>query len=142
MAKNSSELHQRAAAKHAPVLSTAVDEADDGGERRLQTIHTIDPPGLATAAPPDVASFEPATGDKMAPKDKPASGAATADETPHVHEETDEARQARLDKQWKQLKVDVGNLPDIYTRLSKFKLTGSVCTAMDRKQPTGSQRST
>lgn len=126
MAKNSSELHQRAAAKRAPVLTAAVDEADEDVEQRLQT---IPPPGLA-AAPPDAVTFESAAGDKVVGKDKPARGvAATSDETPHVHEETDEAREARLDKQWKQLKVEVGDLPDVYARLSKFKLTGSVSSA-------------
>lgn len=143
MAKNSSELQQRAAAKQAPVLSATVDEADDGGDRQLRTVHTIKPPGLAaTAARPDVASFEPTTGDEVAAKAKLVSSAvAASDETPHVHEETEEAREARLDKQWKQLKVEVGDLPDVYAKLSKFKLTGDVCTATDRKPPTGSQRS-
>lgn len=90
----------------------------------------IPPPGHATVkAQPDVPTFDLATKLKAAVgKNDPASGAVgapgTSDETPHIHEETDEAREARLDKQWKQLKVDVGDLPDIYARLSKFKLTG------------------
>lgn len=139
MAKNSNELHQRAAAKRAPVLSTTVHEANDGVEQRLLRIPTVQPekippPGLA-ATPPNAANFKPSTGDEMTAKDDPASGAVSgkSNETPHVHEETDKAREARLDKQWKQLKVDVGDLPDVYARLSKFKLTGSECSATYRK---------
>lgn len=136
MAKNNSELHQRAVPKRTPVV-TAVDEGDDGVERRVQRIPTIEPPTIppparaAVKAPPTAPTFDLATKDVAAAgKSDPASGAAAAagksDETPHIHEETDEAREARLDKQWKQLKVDVGDLPDIYARLSKFKLTGKL----------------
>lgn len=140
MAKNSNELQQRAAANRAPVLPAAMDEADDGVEQRLQNIPSIQPktipPQRLGATPPDAADFKPAPKDEVAGKDDPASGAVVAvgrlDETPHVHEETDEAREARLDKQWKQLKVDVGDLPDVYARLSKFKLTGTVCRAKNK----------
>ncbi|CAI5658358.1 unnamed protein product [Oreochromis niloticus] len=52
----------------------------------------------------------------------------TPDEPPHVQVETEEERQARLDRQWKQLKVDRADLPDIYARLSKIKLTALVVT--------------
>lgn len=135
MAKNSSELHQRAVPKRTPVL-TAVDEGDDGVERQVQRIPTIEtqtvpPPGHATLeAQPDRPTFDLATKDVTAEgKNEPASGAGaaagTSDETPHIQEETDQEREARMDKQWKQLKVDVGDLPDIYARLSKFKLTGT-----------------
>lgn len=140
MAKNSNELHQRAAVKRAPVLSATAGEANDGVEQRLQRIptvqpETIPPPELA-ATPPDAANFKPATGDKLVGKDDTTSGAVArrSDETPHFHKETDEAREARLDKQWKQLKVDVGDLPDVYARLSKFKLTGTVCTATNKRE--------
>lgn len=137
VAKNNSELHQRAVPKRTAVV-TAVDEGDDGVERRVQRIPTIEPPtipppGHATVeAPPHAPTFDLATKDVAEGQGDPASGAVAAagksDETPHIHEETDEAREARLDKQWKQQKVDVGDLPDIYARLSKFKLTALVVT--------------
>uniref|UniRef100_A0A3Q3H079 Protoheme IX farnesyltransferase, mitochondrial n=1 Tax=Labrus bergylta TaxID=56723 RepID=A0A3Q3H079_9LABR len=60
--------------------------------------------------------------------DSVSSADLTSDETPHVHEETDEAREARLDKQWKMLKVDVADLPDVYAKLAKIKLTALVVT--------------
>uniref|UniRef100_A0A3B3WVD9 Protoheme IX farnesyltransferase, mitochondrial n=1 Tax=Poecilia mexicana TaxID=48701 RepID=A0A3B3WVD9_9TELE len=43
--------------------------------------------------------------------------------------ETEEAKQARLDRQWKPLKVDAGDLPDVYARLAKIKLTLVATTA-------------
>lgn len=48
------------------------------------------------------------------------------DETPHIQEETDLAKEARLERQWKQLKVELSDLPDIYSRLAKIKLTALV----------------
>uniref|UniRef100_A0A3Q0RM83 Protoheme IX farnesyltransferase, mitochondrial n=1 Tax=Amphilophus citrinellus TaxID=61819 RepID=A0A3Q0RM83_AMPCI len=54
--------------------------------------------------------------------------AGSPDEPPHVQVETEEEKQARLDRQWKQLKVDRADLPDIYARLSKIKLTALVVT--------------
>lgn len=129
VAKNNSELHQRAIPKQAPVL-TIVDERDDGVERQVQRIPTIDPVGADAVSQPDeaasqaqseISTLEATKGDAAAQNDP-----VVADETPHVHVETDEAREARLDKQWKQLKVDVAELPDIYARLAKIKLTGRV----------------
>ncbi|XP_039992007.1 protoheme IX farnesyltransferase, mitochondrial isoform X3 [Xiphias gladius] len=105
VAKNNSELHQRAIPKQEAVL-TIVDERDDGVERQVQRIPTIDPV---------VADAVPQSED-------------VTNETPHVQVETDEAREARLDRQWKQLKVDVTDLPDIYARLAKIKLTALVVT--------------
>lgn len=123
VAKNSSELHQRAAAKRLPVPAE-VDDHDDEVARRLRT---LPPPGPApaAAAPSAAAAFEAASS-SVAVMDAPASGGAAASgETPHVHEESEEAREARLDKQWKQLKLEVNDLPGVYARLSKIKLTGS-----------------
>jgi len=129
VAKNSSELHQRAAPKPSPAL-TAVDERDDSVERRAQRIPTIDPVVTDTVpqaedvpgkAQPGGSTSEPNADDAAAQKDS-----ASPDETPHVHEETDEARDARLDRQWKLLKVDVAELPDIYAKLAKINLTGNV----------------
>lgn len=47
-------------------------------------------------------------------------------EAPHVQVETAEAREARLDRQWRELKVDLADLPDVYARLAKIKLTALV----------------
>lgn len=131
VAKNNSELHQRAIPKQEAVL-TIVDERDDGVERQVQRIPTIDPV-VADAVPQseDVTSktkpeVKPTTEDVAVQKDSVSNTALISDETPHVQVETDEAREARLDRQWKQLKVDVTDLPDIYARLAKIKLTGKV----------------
>ncbi|XP_039992008.1 protoheme IX farnesyltransferase, mitochondrial isoform X4 [Xiphias gladius] len=133
VAKNNSELHQRAIPKQEAVL-TIVDERDDGVERQVQRIPTIDPV-VADAVPQseDVTSktkpeVKPTTEDVAVQKDSVSNTALISDETPHVQVETDEAREARLDRQWKQLKVDVTDLPDIYARLAKIKLTALVVT--------------
>uniref|UniRef100_A0A3B3UTP1 Protoheme IX farnesyltransferase, mitochondrial n=1 Tax=Poecilia latipinna TaxID=48699 RepID=A0A3B3UTP1_9TELE len=62
---------------------------------------------------------------------KPAvdfSSTRSPNEPPHVQVETEEAKQARLDRQWKPLKVDASDLPDVYARLAKIKLTALVAT--------------
>ncbi|XP_028263727.1 protoheme IX farnesyltransferase, mitochondrial [Parambassis ranga] len=132
VAKNSSELHQRAVPKQAPVL-TLVDERDDSVERQVERIPTINPVD-AVPQPEDLTS-ETQTGisaSKPAVEDVAAQDrshvAAVSDEAPHVHVESEEARQARLDRQWKLLKVDVSDLPDVYARLAKIKLTALVVT--------------
>ncbi|AWP17999.1 cox10 im:7145568 im:7157205 wu:fb18a03 [Scophthalmus maximus] len=104
VAKNNSELLQRAVPKHVPVL-TIVDERDDSVEMRVERIPTIDPVVTGPA---------------------PQSEAVARTTQPEV--ESDEAREARLDRQWKQLKVNVADLPDIYARLAKIKLTALVVT--------------
>lgn len=134
VAKNNSELHQRAIPKRAPAL-TILDERDDNVERQVQRIPTIDPvvtdavsqpDDVTSQAQPEISTLKPTTEDVAVQNDPMSSTVVTADETPHVNVETDEAREARLDKQWKQLKVDVAELPDIYARLAKIKLTGRV----------------
>uniref|UniRef100_A0A087YAN1 Protoheme IX farnesyltransferase, mitochondrial n=1 Tax=Poecilia formosa TaxID=48698 RepID=A0A087YAN1_POEFO len=96
--KTSSGLQQRAVPKHDP---TVVDERDASVERQVERIPAINAkPGTQT----------------------------TTDEPPHVQVETEEAKQARLDRQWKPLKVDAGDLPDVYARLAKIKLTALVAT--------------
>ncbi|XP_045925664.1 protoheme IX farnesyltransferase, mitochondrial [Micropterus dolomieu] len=136
VAKNNSELHQRAIPKQAPVLAI-VDERDDSLERQLQRIPTIDPvvtesipqpEDVTSKAQPELYNLNSATEDATAQKDSVSSTVVTSDETPHVQMETDQAREARLDRQWKQLKVDVSDLPDIYARLAKIKLTALVVT--------------
>lgn len=113
VSKNNSELHQRAIPKQAQVLKI-VDDRDDSIERQVQRIPAIEQAELS-----DV---------KLVAEDVQTSP-PSAEETPHVQVETDETKEARLDKQWKQLKVDVADLPSIYSRLTKIKLTGmcSLC---------------
>nr|XP_046233240.1 protoheme IX farnesyltransferase, mitochondrial [Scatophagus argus] len=136
VAKNNSELHQRAIPKQAPVL-TIVDERDDSVERQVQRVPTIDPVDTDTVSQPDdvtskaqphIPSLKPTTKDAAAQSNSMLNTALTPDETPFIHKESDEAREARLDKQWKLLKVDVADLPDIYSRLAKIKLTALVVT--------------
>ncbi|XP_041671629.1 protoheme IX farnesyltransferase, mitochondrial [Cheilinus undulatus] len=128
--KKSSELHQRAIPKQSPIL-TIVDERDDSIERQVQRIPTIDPvvadaetqaEGVISKTQPELSSLDAASPDVTAEK------VLTSVETPHVHVESDEAREARLDKQWKILKADVADLPDIYAKLAKIKLTALVVT--------------
>ncbi|XP_041818679.1 protoheme IX farnesyltransferase, mitochondrial [Chelmon rostratus] len=136
VSKNNSELHQRAIPKQAPVL-TIVDERDDSVERQVQRIPTIEPvvtdtvaqPEEVTSKPqPEISTLKPSTEGAAVQNDSVSRTVLTSNETPHVHEESEEAREARLDKQWKQLKVDVADLPDIYAKLSKIKLTALVVT--------------
>ncbi|KAM4623982.1 protoheme IX farnesyltransferase, mitochondrial [Polymixia lowei] len=135
VAKGNNELHQRAVPKRAPVL-TIVDESDDSVVRQVQHVPTIDPvvtdltpqPGDATseaAAQPAIATAKPTIGTVSQVKSV-SDSVETSDETPHVQVETDEAREARLERQWKELKVDLSELPDVYARLAKIKLTALV----------------
>uniref|UniRef100_A0A8D3A134 Protoheme IX farnesyltransferase, mitochondrial n=1 Tax=Scophthalmus maximus TaxID=52904 RepID=A0A8D3A134_SCOMX len=131
VAKNNSELLQRAVAKHVPVL-TIVDERDDSVEMRVERIPTIDPvvTGPAPQSEAVARTTQPEVGPAAAAQKDVASRstAAISHETPHIQVESDEAREARLDRQWKQLKVNVADLPDIYARLAKIKLTALVVT--------------
>ncbi|XP_061561909.1 protoheme IX farnesyltransferase, mitochondrial [Phycodurus eques] len=112
VSKNLGELHQRAVPKQAAVVAD-VDESD-GDERQVQRIPTVDPVAgeVSTSV---VVQETPNT-------------VTVSDETPHVQVETEEAREARLDRQWKQLKVEAADLPDVYARLAKIKLTALVVT--------------
>ncbi|XP_015226428.1 PREDICTED: protoheme IX farnesyltransferase, mitochondrial-like [Cyprinodon variegatus] len=129
--KNSSELHQRAIPKHDLNI---VEERHAAVERHVERIPAIDSE-LADVVPlsedvnhetqPKNASIKPAA-QSGAPLEGSASHLVTSkDEPPHVHVETEEARQARMDRQWKPLRVDVADLPDVYARLAKIKLTGN-----------------
>lgn len=136
VAKSTGELRQRAIPKQAPVL-TIVDEREDSVERQVQRVPTINP-AAADAVPsqsedvgaksqPQVSTLNAAAEDGAAAQEEPVSRTAgTSDEHPHIHVESAEAREARLDRQWKELKVNVADLPDIYARLAKIKLTGRV----------------
>ncbi|XP_006791001.1 protoheme IX farnesyltransferase, mitochondrial [Neolamprologus brichardi] len=136
VSKNTSELHQRAIPKQAPVL-TIVDERDDSVERQVERVPTINPAATdagpqaedATHKPQDKLSILKHTAENAAAQNVSVSHmTGTPDEPPHVRVETEEEKQARLDRQWKQLKVDRADLPDIYARLSKIKLTALVVT--------------
>lgn len=123
VSKNNSELHQRAIPKQAQVLNI-VDDRDDSIERQVQRIPAIDPASPASETPPEIPNVR-LVGKDVAVENSPlTSTIATTEETPHVHVETNEAKEARLDKQWKQLKLNMDDLPSIYSRLSKIKLTG------------------
>lgn len=55
------------------------------------------------------------------PDVKPVSGVAD----PGADDEPEAVREARIEaRQWKELSVDYSELPGIYARLSKLKLTG------------------
>lgn len=134
VSKNGSELHQRAIPKHDP---TVVEERIAGVERRVETIPAINPEltevplrseDLTREAQPKNSPRNPVSLSVTSPEGSASRLAATADEPPHVHVETEEARQARLDRQWKPLKVEVADLPDVYARLAKIKLTALVVT--------------
>lgn len=126
MSKSSSELHQRAIPKQAQVLNI-VDERDDSTERQVQRVPAFDPvsPESATPEPPEPPNVKLVSQDVAVENSRLSGTIGTPHvETPHVQVETDEAKEARLDRQWKQLKLDVADLPGIYSRLSKIKLTG------------------
>lgn len=132
VAKSNSELHQRAIPKQAPVL-TIVDERDDSVERQVQRVPAIDPvhadpqpEDVTSKALPEISTLKAATEDAALTKTSMSSTVGNVNETPHVHVETEKAREARLDRQWKQLKLNVADLPDIYARLAKIKLTGRI----------------
>ena len=132
--KGSSELHQRAVPKRTAAIPV-LDERDDSVVQRVQHVQAIYPSYPADIMPqPDnvtsgvdalpVISNAPPTAENILLKK--GSERETSDETPHLHVETDEAREARLDRQWKELKVDVSDLPGVYARLAKSRLTGTV----------------
>lgn len=123
MSKNNSELHQRAIPKRAQALNV-VDERDDGIEGEVQRVPAFDPAGPDSATPPKLSNVKLVAEDVRAEDSRLSGTITTREEIPHVQVETEEAKQARLDKQWKQLEVDVADLPGIYSRLSKIKLTG------------------
>ncbi|PWA21591.1 hypothetical protein CCH79_00003267 [Gambusia affinis] len=132
--KTSSELQQRAVPKHD---LTTVDERDASVEKRMERIPAINAEleqvatlseDVAPKTEPENFPAKPATQSVTTPKGSASHLAATTDEPPHIQVETEEARQARLDRQWKPLKVDVGDLPDVYARLAKIKLTALVVT--------------
>ncbi|XP_011601440.2 protoheme IX farnesyltransferase, mitochondrial [Takifugu rubripes] len=130
VSKSSSELHQRAIPKQAQVLNI-VDERDDSTERQVQRVPAFDPvsPESATPEPPEPPNVKLASQDVAVENSRLSGTIGTPHvETPHVQVETDEAKEARLDRQWKQLKLDVADLPGIYSRLSKIKLTALVVT--------------
>uniref|UniRef100_A0A1A8REX4 Protoheme IX farnesyltransferase, mitochondrial n=1 Tax=Nothobranchius rachovii TaxID=451742 RepID=A0A1A8REX4_9TELE len=131
VAKSNSELQQRAVPKQTQV-QIIVDERDDSIERQVERI-----PAMKQASPPDnvipvekrdESTLKPAAENVAAQEGSLSVMDTTPVEAPHVYIETEEARQARLDRQWKQVRVYVADLPDIYARLSKIKLTALVVT--------------
>lgn len=125
--KNKSELHQRAVPKQQPVV-TVLDEREDAVERQVQRIPTFAPEqeDLTSQSKHDVCTPDPPARDATLPKVSASSVVETTDETPHVQVETEQAKEERLERQWKRLKVEVADLPDVYARLAKIKLTALV----------------
>ncbi|CAL8283030.1 unnamed protein product [Merluccius merluccius] len=133
--KSNSELHQRAIPKQTPALPM-VDEREDGVVRRVQHVPAIDPLHAADIVPrpddvttsgeeaPPVISNIPPLAERTVLQTK--GEVETSEEAPHLHVETDAAREARLDRQWKELKVDMAELPGVYARLAKSRLTALV----------------
>lgn len=126
VAKTNSELHQRAIPKQTQVAN--IDERDDSIERHVERIPLVNPvqqPEDVTSNPqPEFSILKPTTENVAAQKVPVARTTTNPDEIPHVQVETENTRQARRDRQWLQIKFDVSELPDIYARLSKIKLTG------------------
>ncbi|XP_013887678.1 protoheme IX farnesyltransferase, mitochondrial [Austrofundulus limnaeus] len=129
VAKNNSELHQRAVPKQTHV-QTVEDERDDGVERQVERIPPVNPApqseDVSRKPRPGTSTSELIAGNAAAQEGSESRPAAAPDETPHVQVETEDVRQGRLDRQWKQLKFDASELPDIYAKLSKIKLTALV----------------
>ncbi|XP_033840829.1 protoheme IX farnesyltransferase, mitochondrial [Periophthalmus magnuspinnatus] len=125
--KNRNGLRQRAVPKQQPVV-TILEEAEDAVERQVQRIPTIGPEQeeLSAEAKPKVSSVDPLTRDAVKPE--ASSEVGTTEEAPHIQEETELSKVARLDRQWKELKVELSDLPDVYARLAKIKLTALVVT--------------
>lgn len=126
VAKNNSELHQRAVPKQ---TLTVVDERDDSIERQVERIPPVNPApqseDVSSKPRPEISTSKLITEDEAAQEGSVSRTTAAPDEPPHVQVETEDMRQGRLDRQWKQLKLDASELPNIYARLSKIKLTGN-----------------
>lgn len=125
--KNNNELHQRAVPKQRP-LASIVDESDNGVDRRAERIPTI---GVQGHVPDrkDVTTMsqpEELVGTKVPHNLSVSNTAVNTNENPHVLIESEESKEARLDRQWKMLKVEMEDLPSIYAKLAKIKLTGRV----------------
>lgn len=98
--KSSGGLCQRARPKQDPVAS-ALDDRDDSVVRQVQQVPALKPePG--TVEPPC--------------------------DSKNIQVEPEATKAARLEaRQWKELRVEYSDLPGIYARLSKLKLTGMMC---------------
>uniref|UniRef100_A0A3P8W360 Protoheme IX farnesyltransferase, mitochondrial n=1 Tax=Cynoglossus semilaevis TaxID=244447 RepID=A0A3P8W360_CYNSE len=127
--KNNNELHQRAVPKQRP-LASIVDESDNGVDRQAERIPTI---GVQGHVPDrkDVTTMsqpEELVGTKVPHNLSVSNTAVNTNENPHVLIESEESKEARLDRQWKMLKVEMEDLPSIYAKLAKIKLTALVVT--------------
>ncbi|XP_051529626.1 protoheme IX farnesyltransferase, mitochondrial-like [Myxocyprinus asiaticus] len=99
--KSSNDLCQRARPKQERVTSVLA-EQDDLVDGQVQQIPAVKPESSTVVAPCD-------------PQD--------------IQNEPEAARAARLEaRQWKELRVEYSDLPGIYARLSKLKLTALVVT--------------
>uniref|UniRef100_A0A674DL60 Uncharacterized protein n=1 Tax=Salmo trutta TaxID=8032 RepID=A0A674DL60_SALTR len=82
-------------------------------------------PVLTVAAQEILALLKPTSSKTVSPPRSSSTAESGTEmlEVPHLQVESDEAREARLDRQWKVLKVDLAELPDVYAKLAKIKLT-------------------
>eukprot|EP00062_Callorhinchus_milii_P004436 gi/632942824/ref/XP_007886636.1/ PREDICTED: protoheme IX farnesyltransferase, mitochondrial isoform X1 [Callorhinchus milii] len=99
-------LHQRAKPKPEPVAATTFPENGDTVLHSVQQIPTV------TSHPSSLQESDGSTTQR--------------DETAEVAEDKAEAHHAREARQWKAMKVQLSDLPGIYARLSKIKLTALV----------------
>lgn len=91
---------QRASPKQEPVAS-ALEDRDDSLVRQVQQIPALKP--------------EPGT-------------VVPSCDSKNIRDEPEATRAARLEaRQWKESRVEYSDLPGIYARLSKLKLTGIIC---------------
>lgn len=112
--------------QHVPAIdpSHPADIVPDRPENVTTTTTTTSGEAAATeATTPVIPNLPPSSSSSAG---RMAGRMETSAETPHVQVETDEAREARLDRQWRELKVDVGDLPGVYARLAKSRLTGTL----------------
>ncbi|CDR00675.1 unnamed protein product [Oncorhynchus mykiss] len=155
--RSNNALYQRAKPKQTAILTVLEDHRDDGMDSQIRQVPTIDHVPMVTDVTPQpettttnmtatpvsspvstvvaLAVLKPPSSKTVSPpQTKVVSSAAESGtemlEVPHVQVESDEAREARLERQWKELKVDLAELPDVYAKLSKIKLTGMLRTRL------------
>ncbi|CAB1338362.1 unnamed protein product [Coregonus sp. 'balchen'] len=147
---------QRAKPKQTAILTVLEDNRDDSQIQQVPTIDHVPMVTDVTPPPPQpettttnvtatpvsspvstvaaqeiLAVLKPTSSKTVSPPQTKAVSSAAGSgtemlEVPHVQVESDEAREARLERQWKELKVDLAELPDVYAKLAKIKLTALV----------------
>ncbi|MBN3307565.1 COX10 protein, partial [Amia calva] len=108
--KNTRELRQRAKPKQEPLEDLKPFMPEETVIRQVQRIPTIKPPPSILTVPTEIGTQS----DKEPGPPQDSPGPTTQDK----HEE----------RQWKEIKVKLDDLPGIYSRLSKIRLTALVVT--------------